>query len=241
MITFYRARFPGQAPDSAAVLAEDEQAGLLLRWVPNTGLWHRAVELENDYLFGDGDGAYTEISAEEAAGLLSAVPRLDKRQALAARMLTELKGQPAHEKRTNAELGLSNKDTGLAPDDRPRPAASAASGPITPVLAHREPLQAEHRQRRTPIRGHLAPQAPGPGRTGLGAAHHHPRPGHRRASPARQQTAVRDTGVSRPVVYSCCRGCGRSAPDDSGADLREAVTCSQGVLVHHLTSWALSR
>lgn len=119
MITFYRASFPGQSPEAAVVLADDTEAGILLQWVPNTQLWHRATELENDFLFGDEDGTYTEITAEEAAALLPKVTTLDKRRAVAARMLQRFEGQPADEKRTNAEVGLTNKLTGLRPMTAP--------------------------------------------------------------------------------------------------------------------------
>lgn len=119
MVTFYRAEFPGQSPDTAVVVADDPEAGILLRWVPNTELWHRATELENDFLFGDDEGTYTEITAEEAAALLPRVPRLDKRRAVAARMLQRYDAQPAWQKRTNAEMGLVNKATSLRPMTAP--------------------------------------------------------------------------------------------------------------------------
>lgn len=115
MITFYRAHFPGQSPEAAVVVADDSEAEVLWEWVPNTGLWHRATELENDFLFGDEGGTYTPITAEKAAGLLERVPRLDKRRDVAARMLHRYEAQPPQEKRTNAEMGLANKLTGLRP------------------------------------------------------------------------------------------------------------------------------
>ena len=116
MVTFYRAHFPGQSPEVAVVVADDPEAGVLWEWVPNTGLWHRATQLENDFLFGDEGGTYTQVSKEEAAGLLARVPRLDRRRDVAARMLQRYDAQPPSEKRTNAEIGLTNKLTaGLRP------------------------------------------------------------------------------------------------------------------------------
>lgn len=119
MITFYRAHFPGQPPETAVIVADDSEAEVLWEWVPNTGLWHRATELENDFLFGDEGGTYTPVTAEEAAGLLARVPRLDKRRDVAARMLQRYEAQPPTEKRTNAEMGLTNKLTGLRPMTAP--------------------------------------------------------------------------------------------------------------------------
>lgn len=119
MITFYRARFPGQPPETAVIVADDSEAEVLWEWVPNTGLWHRAAQLENDFLFGDEGGTYTPITAEEAAGLLVRVPRLDRRRDVAARMLQRYEAQPPTEKRTNAEMGLTNKLTGLRPMTAP--------------------------------------------------------------------------------------------------------------------------
>lgn len=116
MITFYRAHFPGQSSETAVIVADDSEAEVLWEWVPNTGLWHRATQLENDFLFGDEGGTYTAVTAEEAAGLLARVPRLDRRRDVAARMLQRYEAQPPTEKRTNAEMGLTNKLTaGLRP------------------------------------------------------------------------------------------------------------------------------
>lgn len=133
---FYRVGFPGQPPEVAVVVAEDSEASILLRWVPNTGLWHRATELENDYLHGDEGGTYTPLTAQEAGRLLGQVPRLDRRRAIAARMLQRYTAQPASEKRTNAEMGLGVKDTGLKP----------MSAPGLPQLLQQA---ARHRQWRT--------------------------------------------------------------------------------------------
>lgn len=119
MIEFYRVRTPGQSPETVVVVAEDTEAGILLRWVPNTGLWHRATELENDYLFGDEGGTYESINAEEAAGLLRQVAAFDERRSVAQRMLTRYRAQPAPEQRTNAEMGLSQAQTRMKPMTAP--------------------------------------------------------------------------------------------------------------------------
>ncbi|OMH23252.1 hypothetical protein BKD30_13565 [Tersicoccus phoenicis] len=73
MIEFYRVRWPAQVLGHVVIVAEDTEAGILLGWVPNTRLWHRATELENDYLFGDEGGLYERISAAEAEALLPTV------------------------------------------------------------------------------------------------------------------------------------------------------------------------
>ncbi|MGP5700889.1 hypothetical protein ACTXPA_18480 [Glutamicibacter arilaitensis] len=116
MIDFYRVNNPARPPETVVVVAEDTEAGILLRWVPNTDLWHRASELENDYLFGDEGGTYEPISAEEAARLVRLVQPFDKRRIVAQRLLTKYKEQLPVEQRTNAEMGLSQfQGTGTLP------------------------------------------------------------------------------------------------------------------------------
>lgn len=115
MIQFYRVRGPEQSPGTVVVVAEDTEADILLRWVPNTGLWHRATELENDYLFGDEGGTYEPVDAAEAAGLLRQVAPFDERYSLAQRMLARYRAQPPAEQRTNAEMGLTQAQTRMKP------------------------------------------------------------------------------------------------------------------------------
>lgn len=107
MIAFYRVNNPVQPPETVVVVAEDTEGKILLRWVPNTGLWHRASELENDYLFGDESGTYEPINAEKAARLIRFVRPFDEQRMVAQRLLTKYKRQPPAEQRTNAEMGLS--------------------------------------------------------------------------------------------------------------------------------------
>ena len=115
MIEFYRVRGPEQSPGTVVVVAEDTEADILLRWVPNTGLWHRATELENDYLFGDEGGTYEPVDAAEAAGLLRQVAPFDERYSLAQRMLARYRAHPPAEQRTNAEMGLTQAQTRMKP------------------------------------------------------------------------------------------------------------------------------
>ena len=115
MIEFYRVRGPEQSPGTVVVVAEDTEADILLRWVPNTGLWHRATELENDHLFGDEGGTYEPVDAAEAAGLLRQVAPFDERYSLAQRMLARYRAQPPAEQRTNAEMGLTQAQTRMKP------------------------------------------------------------------------------------------------------------------------------
>ena len=103
---FYRARFPGQAPGAAVVVAEDTAASILLRWVPDTGCWHRCDELTNDYLHGDEGGAYEPLSPAQAAGLLGRVPRLDESRPIGAGLLARYRSQGPADTRTNTEMGL---------------------------------------------------------------------------------------------------------------------------------------
>ena len=119
MVKFYRVRHADQVPGTVVIVAEDEGAQMLLRWVPNTGLWHRASDLEPDFLFGDDGGVYDPISAEQAAGLLDKVKRYDTRRLPARRLLAHMKAQPAMEQRTSAELGLSGALTGKRPLSAP--------------------------------------------------------------------------------------------------------------------------
>lgn len=107
MIKFFSAISPQQVPGTVVVVAEDTHADFLLRWIPNTGLWHRVREMENDYLFGDDDGTYQPISADEAAELIGQVAPFDERRAVARRLMTRYRAQPATEQRTNAEMGLA--------------------------------------------------------------------------------------------------------------------------------------
>ena len=115
MIQFYRVRGPEQSPGTVVVVAEDTEADILLRWVPNTGLWHRATELENDHLFGDEGGTYEPVDAAEAAGLLRQVAPFDERYSLAQRMLARYRAHPPAEQRTNAEMGLTQAQTRMKP------------------------------------------------------------------------------------------------------------------------------
>lgn len=93
-IDFYRVRSSEQSPGTVVVVAEDTDADILLRWVPNTGLWHRAIEIENDYLFGDEGGIYEPISAREAAELIGQVVPFDERRAVSQRILARYRSQP---------------------------------------------------------------------------------------------------------------------------------------------------
>lgn len=115
MIKFFRLRHAGQPKGSVVLVAEDEQAGMLLRWVPDTGLWHRAADLEPDYLFGDEGGTYEPITPAQAASLLDKVQRFDQRRLTGRRVLARFKSLPAAAQRTNAEVGLSSKLTGKRP------------------------------------------------------------------------------------------------------------------------------
>lgn len=119
MIKYFRVLTPGQDPGTVVVVAEDSEAEALLRWVPNTGLWHRARELENDYLFGDEGGTYEPISADEAAKLIGEVTPFDERRTVAQRILARYRAQPPAEQRTNAEMGLSQAQTGMKPMSAP--------------------------------------------------------------------------------------------------------------------------
>lgn len=104
---FYQAQFPGQVPGTAVVVAEDTAASILLRWVPNTGRWHRCDELTNDYLYGNEGGAYEPLSPAQAAGLLGRVPRLDEARPIGARLLARYRSQSATDTRTNTQMGLA--------------------------------------------------------------------------------------------------------------------------------------
>lgn len=116
---FYRLRNTDQAQDTVVVVAEDTKAGILLRWVPNTGLWHRATELENDFLFGDDGGTYDPITADEAGKLLRDVSPFDERRDVAKRIMARYRAQTPAEQHTNAEMGLSQKQTGMKPMSSP--------------------------------------------------------------------------------------------------------------------------
>lgn len=107
MIKFSRATSPRQTSGTVVVVAEDTEVDFLLRWVPNTGRWHRANELSNDYLFGDDGGTYYPISADEAARLIGEVRPFDERRAVSRRLLARYRAQPESEQRTNAEMGLA--------------------------------------------------------------------------------------------------------------------------------------
>lgn len=107
MFKFFMVTTPGQAPGTVIVVAEDTQADFLLLWVPNTGLWHRANELSNDYLFGDDGGTYEPVSADEAAELIGQVAPFDERRAVSRRILARYRAQPPAEQRTSTEMGLS--------------------------------------------------------------------------------------------------------------------------------------
>lgn len=119
MIKFFRATSPRQTPGTVVVVAEDTEADFLLRWVPNTGLWHRANELSNDYLFGDDGGTYEPISADEAARLIGDVKPFDERRSVSQRILARYRAQPPAEQRTNAEMGLSQAQTRMKPMSAP--------------------------------------------------------------------------------------------------------------------------
>ena len=119
MIKFFRLRTPTQPAGTVVVVAEDTEASYLLRYVPNTGLWHRANELSNDFLFGDGGGTYEPISAGEAAELIGKVAPFDERRDVAQRLLAGFRAQPPAEQRTNAEMGLSQAQTGMKPMTAP--------------------------------------------------------------------------------------------------------------------------
>lgn len=119
MIKFFRVHAQEQAPGTVVVVAEDTEADFLLRWVPNTGLWHRAPELENDFLFSDEGGTYEPISADEAAELISQVSPFDERRAVSQRILARYRAQQPAEQRTNAEMGLSQAQTRMKPMSAP--------------------------------------------------------------------------------------------------------------------------
>lgn len=119
MIKFFRVFSPEQDPGTVVIVAEDSEAEALLRWVPNTGLWHRVRELENDYLFGDEGGTYMPISADEAAKLIGEVAPFDERVTVAQRIMARYRAQPPAEQRTNAEMGLSQAQTGMKPMSAP--------------------------------------------------------------------------------------------------------------------------
>lgn len=137
MVKFYRVKHADQPRGTVVIVAEDEEAQMLLRWVPNTGLWHRASDLEPDFLFGDDGGVYQRITAEKAARLLVRVKPYDTQSLPAQRLLARMKAQPAMEQRTSAELGLSEALTGKGPLHAPwllvlptkRRAGSRAAGP----------------------------------------------------------------------------------------------------------------
>lgn len=112
MEQFYRLRAPGQPLDTVVVVAEDKEAGILLRWVPNLDLWLRAHSLENDFLFGDDGGTYEPISPREAGKLMARVKPFDERYDGARRLMSQYRALPPAEQRTNAEMGLSRKMTG---------------------------------------------------------------------------------------------------------------------------------
>lgn len=107
MIEFYQLRRDSQLDSTAVVVAEDTVAGILLRWVPDTGLWHRCIELENDYLFGDTGGVYNLITSEDAVKLMNQVLPFDQTRAVARRILDRYKTQPLEEQRTNNQMGLA--------------------------------------------------------------------------------------------------------------------------------------
>ena len=115
MMKFFRLTHPDQAPGTTVIVAEDTQASILLRWVPDTGLWHRAGDLEADYLFGDDGGTYRPLTAQEAAGMLKQVRKFDTRTDAGRRALAVLQALPDGQKRTNAEMGLSAQMTGMRP------------------------------------------------------------------------------------------------------------------------------
>lgn len=66
---FSKVRYPGQASDPVVVLAELTQVEILLQWVPSEERWEHAPELENDYLYGNGN-TYKSISEDEAEQLI---------------------------------------------------------------------------------------------------------------------------------------------------------------------------
>ncbi|WP_026820992.1 hypothetical protein [Arthrobacter castelli] len=119
MTQFYRLRAPGQPPGTTIVVAADEQAELLLRWVPNTGLWMHTASLENDYLFGDEDGIYEPITADQAAHLIHQMEPFDERRDTARRIMARYRALPTAQQRTNAEMGLTQTQTGMKPMSAP--------------------------------------------------------------------------------------------------------------------------
>lgn len=106
MIEFYQLAHKDQAQGVVVLFAEDTIAGILLRWVPNVQLWHRATEMENDYLFGDENGIYSRVTPDEVKILIKSVMPFDERSEVAQRILARYKDQPLSEKRTNEEMGL---------------------------------------------------------------------------------------------------------------------------------------
>lgn len=115
MINFYRLRAPDQPSGAVVIVADDPKAGILLRWVPNAGLWLRAHALENDFLFGDDGGTYEPLPASEAGALLRRVKPFDERYDADRRLMTRYRALPAAEQRTNAEMGLSRAQTRTKP------------------------------------------------------------------------------------------------------------------------------
>lgn len=116
---FFRLFSEDQTPGSVVVVAEDTAGDMLLIFVPNTGKWHRAAELENDYLFGDEGGRYEPITADQAGSLLHRVLPFDKRRSVDQRLLARYEAQPPSEQRTNAEMGLTQKQTNMKPMSAP--------------------------------------------------------------------------------------------------------------------------
>lgn len=123
-VAFFRLTHPNQPAGTVVVVAEDKKRDMLLRWVPNTGLWHRADELEADFIFGDDGGVYAPLAPADAAQLQKRVGKFDERRNADRRILAKLKAQPPGEKRTNAEVGLSQRMT------RARPTTAKGLGPL---------------------------------------------------------------------------------------------------------------
>ena len=108
---FFRLVHPDQEPGTVVVVAEDTEASMLLRWVPDTGLWHRVGQLEADFLFGDDAGTYEPLTVEEAVELLPQVREFGARCDRRRRTLAALKALPESETRTNREMGISRTVT----------------------------------------------------------------------------------------------------------------------------------
>ncbi|MGO3089966.1 MAG: hypothetical protein ACTII7_09800 [Galactobacter sp.] len=92
------------------VVADDDVAEDLYRYVPTTGLWHVDRKLEPQFLFGDDGATFTPISATEAAHLLSKATKLDLRYTMARALQKEREAQISAapgDVRTSAEMGLT--------------------------------------------------------------------------------------------------------------------------------------